>query len=141
VFAIELIDERHYLNGRFVGGTYFHTTRVASLTNMAFNPSALIGLRFTGLVKAREFVYGYEWDRFQLCMGRHSPADRVMTIWLQSWLQREFASIAARYHDVHGRNILFELRPPAAQGVPCLIINQARQVQRVRVGLQPIDVR
>lgn len=141
VFAVELIDERHYLNGRFVGGTYFATTRVSGLAEVPFQPGALIGLTFTGLVKAREFVYGHPWDRFQVRMRGPHWLDGIMTQWLQSWLRPQFQGYAARYKDVHGRNVLWELRPAWARGVPALMVNAAGQRQVVRVGLQPIDVR
>ncbi|KAB8140230.1 hypothetical protein F8S13_24735 [Chloroflexia bacterium SDU3-3] len=141
VFALELIDERHYLNGRFIGGAYFHTARVASLAQVPFSPAALIGLTFTGLVKAREFAYGYEWDRFQLRAAGPSRADWLLTSWLQSHFQRAFADYAARYRDVHGRNVLFELRPRDQPGALCPTIDHTGRLRLVRVGLQPIDLR
>ncbi len=46
-----------------------------------------------------------------------------------------------RYRDVHGRNVLFELRPGRAPGVPGVVIDAAGRARAVRTGLQPVDVR
>src|SRR5512134_2244862 len=65
VFAVEVINEKTYLNGRFVGGKYYAEMYVDGLRNVKADPASLLGLTFTGRIKAREFVYGYEWGRFQ----------------------------------------------------------------------------
>ena len=74
VFALEAIDERHYLNGRFVGGEYFFNVRIGGLVGKG-SSGALIGTSFTGLAKIREYVYGYEWARFQFSPGRKRRLD------------------------------------------------------------------
>jgi hypothetical protein len=56
MFALELIDEKHYLNGRFVGGEYYYQTRVNGISNKKFKPESLLKLNFSGLVKVREYV-------------------------------------------------------------------------------------
>ncbi|HEU4328247.1 MAG TPA: hypothetical protein VFS21_34235 [Roseiflexaceae bacterium] len=38
-------------------------------------------------------------------------------------LQGDFLRYQARYRDVHGRNVLFELRPWRAPGVPGMAID------------------
>jgi hypothetical protein len=141
VFALELIDERHYLNGRFVGGQYFANRRVATLANVRANPDSEFGLAFTGLVKVREFVYGYEWSRFQYDPRRFTALDGILTAYLKSFLAAQFNTYRARYEDVHDRNILFEIRPRHQSGVPVLIRDHAGHLKLVKVGLQPIDVR
>lgn len=46
VFAIELIDEKHYLNGRLINGEYFFEKRNYNISGKKFNESSLIGLTF-----------------------------------------------------------------------------------------------
>ena len=110
-----MIDERTYLNGRFVTGTYFLERRVAGLTGVDFDRRALIGLRFTGLVKVREFVDGYEWARFQWRPDRRSWLDRPLTAFLQLVLGARYDAYQRRYRDVHERNVLFEVRTLSRQ--------------------------
>ena len=141
VFVLEVIDERTYLNGRFVGGTYFLQRRVPGLSGVDFSPAALIGLRFSGLVKAREFVDGYEWARFQWRPDRRRRLDGLLTAWLRLFLTGRFEHYRRHYRDVHERNVLFELRPWRGRGVPVLARDQAGRVRLVRVALQPVDVR
>jgi hypothetical protein len=141
VFALELIDERHYLDGRFVGGEYFCETRAGELANLPATPNALVGLTFTGLVKAREYVHGYEWSRFQFDPQRSSPLDGLLTAYLRLFLTGKMRAYRARYEDVHGRNVLFEIREPGERGVPALAREWSGGVRALRVGLQPIDVR
>jgi hypothetical protein len=141
VFVIEVIDERTYLNGRFVTGTYFAERRVPGVTGVDFDGRALIGLRFTGLIKVREFVDGYEWARFQWRPDRRSWLDRPLTAVLQGILGPRYDAYRARYRDVHERNVLFEIRPPRQSGVPALARDATGRLRLVRIGLQPIDLR
>ncbi|GAA2371250.1 hypothetical protein [Dactylosporangium salmoneum] len=141
IFVLEVIDERTYLNGRFVGGAYFLQRRVPGLTGVDFNAEALIGLRFTGLVKVREFVDGHEWARFQWRADRRSRLDVVLTAWLRLFLSGRFEHYQRHYRDVHERNVLFEIRSWRGRGVPVLARDQAGRIRLVRVALQPVDVR
>jgi hypothetical protein len=141
VFAVELIDERHYLNGRFVGGTYFFNKRINSLSNVKANRESEFGLTFTGLVKVREFVYGYEWSRFQFDPRQTMAVDHLLTTMLQSLLISRYNWYEAHYKDVHARNILFEIRPFNQSGVPLLTRDMIGRLHFVKVGLQPVDVR
>jgi hypothetical protein len=99
VFVVEAIDERTYLNGRFVTGTYFFERRVAGLAGVDFDHTALIGLRFSGLVKVREFVDGYEWARFQWRPDRRSWLDRPLTAVLQIILGARYDAYRRHYRD------------------------------------------
>lgn len=86
VFALELIDEPHYLNGRLVGGEYFCQTR-ASIHNVKADPTSMFGLTFTGLVKAREYIHGYEWAFPVRCTASHCcrwPTDELVAVIPQS---------------------------------------------------------
>lgn len=141
VFVVEVIDERTYLNGRFVTGTYFLQRRVAGVTGVDFDGRALIGLRFTGLVKVREFVDGYEWARFQWRSDRRSWLDRPLTAFLQVVFGARYDAYQRRYRDVHERNVLFEVRTLSQPGVPGLVRDAAGRVRLVRIGLQPVDLR
>jgi hypothetical protein len=141
VFVVEVIDERTYLNGRFVTGTYFFERRVAGLRGVDFDGRALIGLRFTGLVKVREFVDGYEWARFQWRPDRRSWLDHPLTALLQTVFGGRYETYRQRYRDVHERNVLFEIRTPRQPGVPALVRDAAGRVRLVRIGLQPVDLR
>ena len=141
LFVVEVIDERTYLNGRFVGGAYFMQRRAPGLTGVDFDAGSLIGLRFTGLVKVREFVDGYEWARFQWRPDRRGPLDVVLTEWLRLFLSGRFDHYRRHYRDVHERNVLFEVRPWRGRGVPVPVRDPAGRLRLVRVGLQPVDVR
>jgi hypothetical protein len=141
VFALEAINQKTYLDGRFVGGLYFYETIATGLGNVKFNPRALIGLTFTGLVKAREFVYGYEWARFQFSPQKRSWLDTFMTSWLQFIYGSQFNEYRAHYKDVHDRNVMFEIREAAAEGFPVLAKDWSGRLRMMKIGVQPIDVR
>jgi hypothetical protein len=141
VFAIEVIDERHYLNGRFVGGDYFFKKTLHTLANVRANPDSEFGLMFSGLVKSREFVYGYEWDRFQFDPRRTQPLDALLTAYLQALLMSRFNEYSTRYKDVHGRNVMFEIREWSQPGIPVICKDWLGRLKIAKVGLQPIDVR
>lgn len=141
VFAVEVIDEKHYLNGRFIGGTYFFNMRVKNLINKKFNPNSLIGLTFTGLIKVREYVYGYEWDRFSFNQTKKGFLDSILTYWLQSHLIDQFKSYQKCYKDVHGRNVIFEVCDIKEKGIIAIIKDLSGKTKFVKIKLQAIDVR
>jgi hypothetical protein len=141
VFVLEVIDERSYLNGRFVTGAYFGARRLPKLAGTALNPDSPYGLRFTGLVKVREYVHGYEWGRFQWRPDRRTPIDRLLTAVLHLLLGGRYDRYRERYSDVHERNVLLEIRPWREPGVPMLARDWSGRVRPVKVGLQPIDLR
>jgi hypothetical protein len=141
VFAIELIDERHYLNGRFVGGLYYFNKRLTALENSKANPDSEFGLTFTGLIKVREFVNGYEWGCFQFDPRHKSRIDPLLTSWLQSAYSSQFRQYQSRYRDVHDRNVMFEIKSLDQAGVLMLTKTWAGKLALIKVGLQPIDVR
>lgn len=140
VFALELIDERTYLNGRFVGGKYFCDTTAPALRKAQPNGKSLIRLMFTGKVKAREYVDGYEWARFQYDREKKTWVDGWLTSWLRLFLGAQFEHYRARYKDVHERNVMFEIREEG-KGVPVIAKDWIGKVRMLKVGLQPIDVR
>jgi hypothetical protein len=141
IFAVELIDERHYLNGRFVSGTYFFDKRIPALSHVKAHADSEFGLMFTGLIKVREFAHGYEWGRFQFDPYRKTALDIPLTIFLQSMFMSQFRHYQSHYRDVHDRNVLFEIRDFHQPGVPVLIKTWTGQLAAVKIGLQPIDVR
>jgi hypothetical protein len=141
VFAVEVLGERTYLNGRFAGGQYFFDMHLPALSRVRLNPDTEFGLIFSGKVKIREFVHGYEWSRFRFDPRRASPLDGVLTAYLRSMLMTQFTDYKARYKDVHERNVLFELRTVKEKGVPLLARSWKGGTRLVKVGLQPIDVR
>jgi hypothetical protein len=141
VFALELIDEKHYLNGRLVDGDYFYSTRIQSIRNIKFNKNSVIGLTFTGLVKVREYIYGYEWGHFQLSAYRAHFLDNILTTYLQTFLMSQFHKYDMRYKDVHDRNIMFELRNHKDNGIPILARDIDNKIKLYKIGLRPIDVR
>ncbi len=141
VFALEVIDQRTYLNGRFVGGDYFLSTVASHLQNVKYSSRALVGLTFSGLVKAREYVYGYEWARFQYSPSKQGAFDIILTDWLKSFLTPQFNSYKAQYKDVHDRNIMFEIREKSKKGIPVIVKDWLGKTNFVKVGVQPIDVR
>lgn len=141
VFALEAIDERYYQNGRLADGAYFCNLAIEGLRNVPFREEALIGLRFTGLARIREYVYGYEWSRFQLDPHKQTSGDRIVTAWLQFCLAEQYAEYLRHYHDVHGRNILFEIREWTSKGVPVVLRDWSGHLRRAKIGTRPIDVR
>ena len=141
VFAVELIDERHYLNGRFATGQYFFTMRVPALTGVRAQADSEFGLMFTGLIKAREFVHGHVWARFQFDPHKKTALDSLLTSMLQSVYRAQFLEYRSRYKDVHEWNVAFEIRSRQERGFPLLIRTETGRLALVKVGLQPIDVR
>src|SRR5258708_37181519 len=101
VFAVEMIDERSYLNGRFVGGKYFFNKHSRSISNQKSQSDSEFSLIFTGLVKVREYVHGYEWSRFQFDPTKRSGVDIFLTSFLQTVFDARFRQYQSHYHDVH----------------------------------------
>lgn len=138
VFAIEIIDENHYLNGRLVNGEYFFNSRNYNIAGKKFNERSLIGLTFTGLVKIREYVYGYEWSRFQYRYDRKSALDNILTSILQTFLRGQFNFYREHYKDVHDRNVMFEI---SDKGIPVFYRDCDNKLRLGKVSLKAIDVR
>jgi hypothetical protein len=101
----------------------------------------MFGLMFSGKVRVREFVHGYEWARFQFDPRKQSWVDSLLTGWLRSLLGQQFNMYRRHYKDVHDRNVMFELRAPGDRGVPVVVRDWNGKLRLVKVGLQPIDVR
>jgi hypothetical protein len=141
VFALEVLDEKTYLNGRFVGGEYFFDMTLPGLRNVKADSASLVGLTFTGKVKIREFVYGYVWERFQFSPQKTSVLDSFLTSYLQTVFSSKFNEYRSHYKDVHERNLMFEIRDIGAKGTPAIAKDWMGKVKIVKVGLQPIDVR
>lgn len=141
VFALEVIDQRTYLNGRLVDGIYFYETIAPGVQNIKFSAKSLLGLKFTGLVKAREYVHGYEWARFQLSPIKQSWLDFFLTTWLQSIFASQFNQYRSQFRDVHDRNIMFEIRERQEKGFPLIIKDFLNRFRFVKIGIRPIDVR
>lgn len=141
VFAVEVLDERTYLNGRFVGGQYFFDLRIPGLSQVKLNPNSEFGLMLSGKVKIREFVHGYEWSRFQFDPRQPGWQDSILTTYLRSMLVSRFNGYRSLYKDVHERNVLFELRTLKDKGFLVPVRNWKGNLCLVKVGLQPVDVR
>lgn len=142
VFALELIDENHYLNGRLIDGEYFSNITVNNIKRVKFNSTSLIGLQFTGLVKAREFVYGYEWGRFSFNpKSHHKFIDLVLTSHLQSIFLNEYKNFEKYYKDVHDRNIMFEINTEFKNYPYIFLKNYNNKIQYSSISLRAIDVR
>jgi hypothetical protein len=92
-------------------------------------------------VKVREYVYGYEWGRFQFWSGKKSWLDSVLTFWLQAKFSGQFRYYGEHYKDVHDRNVMFEIRDSKGKGCTCIMKDLTGKVRLVKVGLQAIDVR
>lgn len=141
VFAVEAIDERTYLNGRFVGGEYFFDVFAPGFAHARLSPQALAGLTFSGKLKMREFAYGYEWAKFQFDPRAPGWIDALLTSWLHACLGSQFEDYRRHYRDVHERNVLFEIREHSQPGAIAIAKDWNGRVRIVKVGLQPIDVR
>ena len=139
IFALEIIDEKHYLNGRLVDGEYFATIYNANLRGIRFNPESVIGLEFTGLVKMREFIYGYEWSGY----GLHKNAflNSLIVQYLRTFLRSDFERYYENYKDVHERNVMFELCHRKTKGVPLTITAITGRKHKFSVRLRGIDLR
>ena len=138
--AVECIDERTYKNGRAVEADYFFEHDAAGLDGVRWSPLAIGGLRFTGLIKVREFIYGYVWCRFPFDPRRPSWSDHLLTAYLQESLRPTFQRYVQRYGDVHERNVLFELRPWPARGWPVLTRDWSGTARASTIRLRAIDV-
>ena len=111
------------------------------LTGVDLERSAMIGLRFTGLLKVRGFVDGYEWARFQWRRDRRGWPDAPLTGYLRLRLGGRYEHYRRHYGDVHERNVLFEVRHRRERGIRVLARDRSGRIRLVRVGLQPVDVR
>lgn len=140
VFALEVINEHTYLNGRLIDGEYFFENRVSGLANVQPDENALYRYAFTGLVKSREFIYGYTWDRFQ-CGNRKSWLDSLATAYLQTFLGGQAAHYRAHYKDAHDRNLMFELQPWRPTGLPVIYGDCTGKLRLGSVTLRGIDLR
>ncbi len=141
VFALEIINENTYLNGRLIDGDYFFEKRIRGLTNIEPNPEALFRYVFTGLVKVREYVYGYTWDHFQFDARGKSKLDPIMTSILQGFFGAEVSQYRTHYKDVHDRNVMFEIRPTSERGWPIVYRDCTGKPGFGKVGIRAIDVR
>lgn len=142
VFALELIDEKHYLNGRLIGGTYFLSTTAKQIHNIKFNTDSVVGLQFTGLVKARDYIRGYEWGKFQSSEAMlHKVYDSLLTFYLQDSFRSDYRTFETYYKDVHERNVMFEITNIKNKGIPIKIKNQNNQSEKVHIRLRGIDLR
>ncbi len=83
---------------------------------------------------------GSAW-RFGWRPDRAGRLDALLTGYLRLFLGGRYDRYRRQYSDVHERNVLFEVRPARARGVPVLARDLAGRVRLVRVGLQPIDLR
>lgn len=138
---LELIDERYYLNGRLIGGDYFGEVRCTKIKGLCLNKDALVGLQFTGLVKVRELVRGFEWNGFQWDACRKTIFDCIGTAYLQACFQQEYREFRAHYGDAHDRNILFEVLPFGIGKVSLYRKNCAGSWEWVSVRLRGVDLR
>lgn len=141
VFAIEIIDEKHYLYGRLINGEYFFEKRLSNIGGVKFSSESLIGLTFTGLIKIREYIHGYEWGRFQFRSGEKSIIDGLITSRLQAKLISQFKFYEQHYKDVHDRNIMFELRDKKEKGIAVLYFDCSKKLRMGKVSVRAIDVR
>ena len=141
VFALELIDERYYLNGRLIGGIYFGEMQCAGIKGCCLHPEALVGLQFTGLVKPREYIRGFEWSRFHWNAGQNHFLDRLITVCLRRVFRQEFLEMAQHYGDAHDRNIFFELLPTGEGKTSLYCKNCDGKWEYLSVQLRGIDLR
>lgn len=141
VFALELIDERYYLNGRVIGGTYFGEIQCGGIKGCCLHPEALVGLQFTGLVKPREYIRGFEWGRFHWNANRNHLFDHLITVCLHRVFRQDFLEMAQRYGDAHDRNIFFELLPAGEGKTSLYLKNCAGKWERLSLQLRGIDLR
>lgn len=141
VFALELIDNRTYREGRLIGGEYFFDINAGGLQNVALTPGSAIGLRFSGLVKVREFIYGYEVDRFRFDAAKAGVIDHALTSYLSTCLSGKRSALQQHHRDTHDRNFVFELRSPRDRGWPVMCKDWDGKIKVFKVGLQGIDLR
>jgi hypothetical protein len=136
VFALELIDERTYLGGRLADGKYFFEGHASGVRNKKLN-----NLLLSGLVKAREFVHGYEWNRFRYDAARRRLIDPLLTFLLRNAFSKDFDRYRRQYKDVHCGNVMFELREAGGKGFPLLVKTLDGKRCWSKIGVRPIDVR
>lgn len=141
VFALELIDERYYLNGRLIEGEYFGNITCKGVKGQRFNPDSLIGLCFTGLVRPREFVYGFEWGMFRRNHNSSSVFDGIITEYLHMLFHSEFEYFSEHFKDVHDRNVMFEILPRGMGKVNISFIGADNVLRRISVNIRGIDLR
>jgi len=139
IFALELINEKHYLNGRLIDGEYFGAVQAKGIRGVRLNPESVIGLEFTGLVKIREFIYGYEWGGFNAYKNKF--INSIVAKRLKTKLKEDFDRYYNNYKDVHDRNVMFELCPPSQKGVKVFMKDISGVRRRFSIRLRGIDLR
>jgi hypothetical protein len=89
----------------------------------------------------REFVDGYERARFRWRPDRQGWLDRVLTGYPRPRLGGRCGHYRRHCRDVHGRNVLFEVRDRHERGIRVPARDRSGRIRLGRVGLQPVDVR
>lgn len=143
VFALEILRKEGYRDGRLADSAYFEQRMfIPQLQELDKSSRAIVRDGFSGYVKTREFVHGYEWARFFLRVGKPTfGIDTLLTTVLQDILSSGFRQYARTFKDVHDANVMFELRHWRMKGVPIPAFDAAGKFRVFRVGLRPIDVR
>jgi hypothetical protein len=142
VFALEIINEKRYLNGRLVDGKYFFEMRIPHLTSKQSNADKLdLRPTYSGLIKIREFIHGYEWARFQFNPDHKSYLDQIMTDILRLVFASKHDHYQTRYKDAHDANIMFEIDQMKIGRFPVLVKDHLGKLRLVGVQLKGIDLR
>jgi hypothetical protein len=153
-FALEVLAKDSYLEGRLVEGHYFGEFCAPHLVNHRWDTRSLHGHIFSGIVKAREFIYGDTLAG----PGLHTPPVISSNIfyrvigglskyWSHMVVGPRYMSIKRIYRDAHEANVAVELIPlhnPEKKKhylFPLLWLEEDGRLHWRYYRLTPIDVR
>ena len=134
MFVLEVIDERTYLNGRFVGGAYFGDQRVPGLAGVPKSARATVGLRFTGRSRPGS---GCTATSGRVSRGGRTGAAASTRCSPDTcgWSSAAaYDRYRRQYSDVHERNVMFEVRPARAGECRCSRRDLSGRIRLMRVG-------
>ena len=143
VFALEVLRVAGYRNGRLADTEYYEQQMyIPQLRELERGTDSIFQDGFSGNLKVREFVHGYEWAKFHLRVDKPTfGVDTFLTTVLQAIWSNRFQQFATTFGDVHDANVMFELRNWRMTGFPIPAFDAAGKFHIFRVGLRPIDVR
>lgn len=153
-FALEVLAKGSYLEGRLVEGHYFGEFCSPHLVNHRWDTRSLHGHIFSGIVKAREFIYGDTLagpGLHQPPLIRSSIFHQALGYLSKSWSHMvvgvRYGRIKKIYRDAHEANVMIELIPlnnPEKKNhylFPVLWLEEDGRLHWRYYRLTPIDVR
>lgn len=155
-FALEVIDERRFMGGKLVEGTYFAEFTIPGIAEFEVSPGRPFSQIYTGKVKAREFIVGDVWADWGRCWFERLPAWKAFLMFLPLSIFSGIGILLAgpkrnylqkQWDDAHDANLAIEMLPlsnPERKDhypLPLLYVDYGGKCHLCWIRLTPIDVR